>query len=515
MDDRTSSGGQAGGGDAGKTSRTALLLMVLALIPLVLWPANSWWQIDEPRLIARAWHANNDHILSPHGLTGNFRVMYGPMPTHLYQLLLCITHDLDLIVIMRALIAGISTAAALLWLARSARLPAWFAAAIMVAPMVSLYQRVLWDASFTIPLGTLALAAFAAFLRTGGKWPLRIALAAGFLASINHPQALPVFIPIAGLLVWRHRGAIRADKRGLLWTAAPVLALNGAYLVLLVGNIVWLFTAAPPTSYPGDGSRAESALAPLLGGNILTGWGIRPPLPDWIGEPVQWATRLIYPLIWLGIAAAAVRAPSVIRAWRKGEREPDVRDAIGVTALAGLALQLLLCVAGRIPFQPQYFFGTFALHAFFAMLGVDVLRRVKLGFAVGAAFGIASAVVTVGVGWVAEHRRDDPPGWPSIRDAREIVESINKYADAPVFTDIALLAKYPQSIRTMRLLMPQTPGASLLEAPGLLITYERRGGIQTGRMVVRVLAPGERPPGSTEFDAAPLPRDWAPPERDW
>ncbi len=511
MDERATTDTSAGAA----APRAALVLVLLALVPLFLWPETSWWLIDEPRLLATAWHANHAHTIAPHGLTGNFRVMYGPMPTHLYQLLIAITDDPARIALLRALIAGLTTAAALVWLARSAGLPAWFCAAIIVAPQVTLFHRVMWDASFTIPLGTLALAALAAFLRTGGKWPFRIALAAGFLAAINHPQALPVFIPIAGLLIWRHRAMFRADKKGLFWTAAPLLALNGAYLVLLFGNIIWLLTMAPPTSYPGTGSRLESALAPLLGGNILGCRGILPPLPGWIAEPVQWATFLIYPMIWLGIAAAVIKVPRVLRAWRKHGGEPDARDAIAVTALAGLVLQLLVSVAGRIPCNPQYYFGTFALHAFFALLGADVLRRVKFGFLPGAAYGLSCAVATVALAWAGHSRRDDPPGWPAIRDAMEVVTALNRYGDAPVFTDIALLDKFPQAVRAMRLFIPRNPAYTQRTVPGLLITYERRGEAQTGRMIVRELAAGEHPPGSAEFDASPLPADWVPPERSW
>lgn len=499
--------------------RFAIFLVLLAIIPVVLWPEDVWWAIDEPRLIASAWHANNDHTLATHGLTGNFRVMYGPMPTHIYQVLLSITHQPGFIVIMRGLLCSIVTAGSLLWLARSTRLPAWFVAAIIVAPTLTMFQRVLWDASFTIPIGTLALASLASFLRTGKKWPLRITLAAGFLASINHPQALPVFLPIAALIFWRHRPALWADRRGLFWTAAGILVFNGAYLALLAGNILWLVTVAPPTSYPGDGSRLASALAPLLGGHLLNGWDYahsvaRPPGPDWLVQPILWTGRLIYPIIWIGIAAAMSRLPSVIRMWRKSDSEPPVRDVISTVVVAGLVLQLGLFIAGRIPCGPQYFFGTFALHTFLALLGVDVLRNFKLSI-IPAASGLACAFVTLGAGWALHTHGDKHPGWPTLRNAREVVQSLNQYEDLPVFTDIEIFQKYPQPIRTMRLLFPKPPAAEQRNAPALLITYATNDGEKTGRIVVEELPTAARPENALVFDAAPLPRDWVPHESTW
>ena len=87
-----------------------VLLVLLALIPLVIWPQDVSWCIDEPRLIATAWHANNDGHLAAHGLYGNFGVCYGPVPTQVYQLLLSITHDPGTLVILRALLLASITA---------------------------------------------------------------------------------------------------------------------------------------------------------------------------------------------------------------------------------------------------------------------------------------------------------------------------------------------------------------------------------------------------------------------
>src|SRR5688572_19572819 len=140
----------------------AVVTMAAALVPAVLWAGDISWMNDEPRLLAKAYHANARFRPETEGLSGNFGIPYGPLPTHIYQLLLLITHDpVTLATIRAALCAGV-TAIALLWLARSLRLNPWFAAAIVLAPYVWMYNRILWDASFAIPIGALALAAYAA-----------------------------------------------------------------------------------------------------------------------------------------------------------------------------------------------------------------------------------------------------------------------------------------------------------------------------------------------------------------
>ena len=163
-----------------------VFLVLLSMLPLVLWPEDVSWCIDEPRLVAAAWHANNDGHLAAHGLYGNFGVCYGPVPTQIYQLLLAITHDPGTVVLLRALLTAAITGASLLWLGRALNLPCWFAAAVLVSPQITNYHRILWDASFTIPIGALALAAFVNFARTRRPWPLRIAIAASLEITLIH-----------------------------------------------------------------------------------------------------------------------------------------------------------------------------------------------------------------------------------------------------------------------------------------------------------------------------------------
>ena len=497
----------------------AILLVLATMVPLVLWPGDVSWCIDEPRLIANAWHANHDGHLAVHGLYGNFGVCYGPVPTQVYQALLAITHDPYTLVILRALLCAAITAGSLLWLARSLDLPAWFAAAILIGPQITNHHRVLWDASFTIPFGTLALAAFASFLRTRGKWPLRITVFAALEVPLIHPQSLPLALPFLGYLLWRHRIDLWNDRRGLLWTVGLLLALNAKYIVIATFNVLYRITHATGTSYPGIGSRVVSMLAPLFGGNLLNGYDYvhtmaRPAGPDWLVATASWAARLVYPFIWLGIGAACWQVPRVLRSWRDNGGSLSTRAVFSTVAIAGLLLQALIFGALRIPLGPQYYFGTFALHAFFAWLGIDLLRRVRLAAVLGGAFALGCAYVTLGVAYQLHHHGYEYAGWPTMRSAVELTRMLNAYEDSAAHTDIDFFKQYPQPLRTVRLLLPPETNQPKQKSGRLLITYAETNGVKNGRMIVTEWnnAP---PPKATLMDITPLPRDWVPDPSTW
>src|SRR5687767_5630578 len=67
------------------------LTLAAAVVPAVLWVGDISWLQDEPRLLAKAWHANARGMMETQGLNGNFGVPYGPLPTQIYQVLLLIT----------------------------------------------------------------------------------------------------------------------------------------------------------------------------------------------------------------------------------------------------------------------------------------------------------------------------------------------------------------------------------------------------------------------------------------
>ncbi len=491
-------------------NRSALLLVLLALVPVVLWPGDVSWLIDESRLLAAAWHANHDGQLADGGLYGNFGIRYGPLPTQTYQALLLLTHDPLTLVVLRGLLCAGVTAGALLWLARSLALPAWFAAAVLVSPYVTAFHRVLWDASFAVPLGTLAFAAFADFLKTRRPGALRVCVVTGVLLPLIHPQALALAAPILGWLGWRERAALWRDRRALAWLGAVVFALHAVYFFQVAGQLSARFSGSVEKGYPGGGSRALSALAPLLGGRLLCGADYleclaTPAGPHWLRAAAQWSARLIYPLIWLGIVLSVRR---VFLAWRREPVSP--RAAVTVVALAGLLGQALLAGAMRIPALPQYFFGTFVMHVFMAWLAVEALGRWRAGAVPGLLYTAGGAVLTVTALIVIHARGFERPGWPTLGNSVAVAHELNRFTDPTVQTDVVLLQRNPQILRTLRLLLPPAPGAVQSESGRLFISAA------AGRISLMELPPGTAlPPGSHPLDVTPLPRNWVPDPGTW
>ena len=248
----------------------AVVTFLAACLPAVLWPGDVSWMNDEPNLIAHAFHANERHVLADEGLLGSFGIKYGPLPTQVYQAMLLLTHDPVKLVAIHALLCSAVTALALLWLARTLRLTPWFAAAVLLAPYLWLYQRTLWDATFTIPLGRSRWRRTPSFLRTGSGRSLVLAVGCAVAMPFIHPQGLPLFAAILGHLVWWRRFALGRHRRGIATRHRFVAGLNAQYvfrttygLVKGIGWFVW-------TGHGSHTSRLVAALSPFVAGHLLT-----------------------------------------------------------------------------------------------------------------------------------------------------------------------------------------------------------------------------------------------------
>ena len=297
--------------------------------------------------------------------------------------------------------AGGLTAAALWWLAGVLRLPAWFGAAVLTAPAMVLTQRQLWDASFTVPLGTLSVAALAAFLRCGSGSALVTCVASAAVVPLIHPQALPLSVPILGWLLWKQRPALRAQWRPFAVVALIITVLHATWGWDLAFSLGGKIRESVQRGYPSAVPRGAALLAPLLGGKLLgddrsedlSGMHV---LPAPLHATASAGLRLIFPIIWMGIAGALWRE---VARRRRGE-STTVEDSISGIGLVGLVLQCALCGLLRIPPEPQYFFGTFAWHVFFAWRAMREWPWLQIP---GAIYGLSAILLTGGVAW-AMHR---------------------------------------------------------------------------------------------------------------
>jgi hypothetical protein len=502
----------------------SVVTILAAVVPAVLWIGDISYMQDEPRLLAKAFHANARHMIEIKGLNGNFGVPYGPLPTHVYQIILLFSHDPIVIATIHAALVTLVMALALLWLARSLRLNPWFATAVVLAPYVWNFQRLMWDANYAIPIGCLALAAYASFVRTGKGPPLLTAIASSIALAFIHPQDLPVLAPILAHMVWRYPRALAKHYAGIAIILGVTFALNFSYFREAYYAVRWqLDHHTMRSSYPGqeEASRGASLFKPLLGGTILGGQMYAERDSRLVERPqvvrlAEMASGLSYPLIWLGIVAM------IVRLCRRG-RDPDDKEqhdpalaktqrTIFAITLAGLVLQMLLYGVMRMPALPQYFFGTLILHVLFAWVGVEALRRVKLSWAAIVLYGAGCAYLTFAsaeyvhrVGYARNTYR------PSLADQVQVARELNRYTDETVLTDVQLYKSHPQSIRSLRLLMPPKPGEPQTTSGRLMIRHTSGPTGHDSRIELFEIPPETpRPFDAEELDVTPLPPDWHP-----
>jgi len=296
----------------------ALATLLIAIGPAVIWPGDVPWTNDEPILIVHAAQANQGMWLVSRGLTGSLGLSYGPLPTQIYQVLLLLTRDPCKLVALRGLLCAGVTGISLLWLARTLRFSPWFAAAVCLAPNVYLFHRILWDATFIIPIGTLAFAAYASFLQSGSRRPFLVMLASTFALPLIHPQTLPLFAALIGHLLWKHRPAVWKHRVGALVLAAALISLNAGYLRYAIATVLTHGSELVRTGQGTKISPFRAVFTPLLGGDILCGdpfpaGDSRPGLVAPIVTNAGMLARGVHVLVWLGIAVTALRVVRSIR----------------------------------------------------------------------------------------------------------------------------------------------------------------------------------------------------------
>jgi hypothetical protein len=307
------------------------------------------------------------------------------------------------------------------------------------------------------------------------------------------------------------------------------------------------------STYPKGATHLQAAMAPLLGGNIFNGIHALPsPAPAYLTMAATF-TKVIYGLIWMGIASCAAVA---LRAWSR-HRPFTPLQIVCTVALAGFLVQALLYGGLRIPSGPQYFFGTFALHAFYAWMGVTALMWVGrmldqriaatagaereraatsetnvsaapkttglfqlLGALPGAFYLAVAAFLTSGALLCKHEHRQDAPIWPTLQMATDIVRELNRYDALGAYSDIDYLNitwfKYPQAIRTVRLLLPPDPAPRLQPHGPLFITFKKtEDGKPTGKIEVTDLGTAPLPENAYYFGTAPLTELWFPDPSTW
>jgi hypothetical protein len=457
----------------------AVALLIIT-IGYSIWPGDAPFAFDEPQLIGRALRANQAHTLASSGLHGTKGITYSPLPIWIYQGMLLVSHDLRVLVAIRAIICAAAVGFSLLWLAKNLELPTWFAPVVMLSPTLWFFCRQLWDNTFCIPLSALALGTFVQFLKT----PSRRALAACFglllAALFVHVMALALVIPIASYLL--------TARRKQVWQNWWIIAIE--LMVACAIAIPWF-----RTMFEGQGADLghgpDGWWFPLLGARTISGANLSYIFGDqWdsaggaVGTVVRVATYvslLAYPLMWLGTCVAAYRAMEAL----SRQRPIELRDEVSIILLSMILMQTVIDGPGNIWGLPHYYNGNWIVFPMLVWLGIDLLKHIRLATV---AIALQGATLALLLGFLALriHRGNgivhqfygpninlritvidalNARGWHGpfafVQPGSDayVVDPLNSGAQvAPVYTNVPGFLSYPQSMNVLQELT--SPGAA-------------------------------------------------------
>jgi hypothetical protein len=429
----------------------ALAALVLAgLVPLI-WPGDIPFINDEPQLIAGAVDANLGGRLATMGLLGTYGFVYGPAPVWVYQALMAASHDLVIVAVLHTLLMSVVTAAALWWLSRSLGLWVWFAPLPLLSPYHWFYARVLWDNTFLLPLGALALAGYAAHLESESPLGLRVSLAAMAAIPLVHLMGASLLLPLAAHMLIVQRRALWARKYSIAGIAAAALWLAWPY---------WTYLVGPRPATPGDGPALGGFVFPLLGGRLLGAQGL-----DYFYGPSPVGGRLFggvaalsciaYALVWGGLAVALV-----LIARARQSRQWTARAHIAAIAVASLVCESVIHgISARFQ-HPHYQNGVWISLVVLAWFAVDFLATRRgpvriVGWAAPVAAGLLAATLLGAVSLLAVglHRSRgtrDIYG-PTIANQQQVARALARYAQASdVQIHVNMWERFPHTIAILR-----------------------------------------------------------------
>jgi hypothetical protein len=173
---------------------------------------------------------------------------------------------------------------------------------------------------------------------------------------------------------------------------------------------------------------------------------------------------------------------------------------------------VLLYGVMRMPVAPQYFFGTFAVTCCSPGSASTSLSRLRVGWVAIGVYGLSVAFITL-ASTAKIHREGYGRAFPrpSLRNQVQVARELNRYADASVLTDVDIYKIHPQSIRTLRLLLPRRRANRSRPAAGSSCATAPAGREATAPSKLAELPPGQHPGERFEpLDVTPLPPDWHP-----
>ena len=348
------------------------LLLLLCCALYFLLPGDIFFINDEPVHLSRAWHGNLENRFVTYGLfSENSGFTYGPVPPIFYQIcLMLIPHDLILIVLLKTaltlLAAGYSFHAIFQGEKdHDGRLPFLF---LLVSPYFYLYTRCLWDNVLLLPLTALFLFSLQRYIVLERRRYAFFCAVLLLLSLLTHPMSVSTAAASCILLVIFHRDLIRKQWKTLTASAVSVILLTGVYFLL---------HRAPDYSASTELTVLRPELSPAF--SLLSFRGFFPyflpelsmPGPAVMHRSVIALSTLICAIFLLLGTLASFRG---IRTNRN-----DVMAQLGIFAILTLTLHAFLLFFLKRIVHPHFGVPLLIPAAFLCGLGVDLLRKRRIG----------------------------------------------------------------------------------------------------------------------------------------
>jgi hypothetical protein len=422
------------------------------MIPLFL-PADVPWVNDEPLLLGQAWNVVHKLEMPTHGLTGTLGLEYGPVPVLLYSTALVFTHNLVLLVFLRALFFSLSIGVAVWWLARLCpMLSPPIGALAMLSPYYWFYSRLLWDNSFLIPFSALTLVTYISFCRTQAVWKLWLVALGMALMFQTHLMSLALIAAITGHFLRQHKSwAMKHFWYCLLISITGILACL-PYLVAVAHHLTGMKARA-----------TDWDLAPwffqLLGGRTFSAVG----LDYFFGE--GWQNFCRFPvLVWIltGVSALGLLAfwVGLGEAWRSWVRNKDLPgDAplefhLFSIILAALVMQIIMNGVTRTSGEPHYYNSTSFCAFILVWLAYSRVHEKRWRWTFPSMHAIAMALVLLSIiGHIHKNEGNTNLHYgPTLGTQLDVLKRLD--FQNPQTTVVNQYSRYPQALQVLQLFYP-------------------------------------------------------------
>lgn len=475
-----------------------MLVAVASMLLAVLYASDAPWICDEPLLIQNALAANAAGELATQGLMGTQGVQYGPLPTWLYQAYLGLSHDMVLLVQVRAFLFIAVIALSLWCIARFTRLSWWGVPLLLFSPSIWLYSRLIWDNTLCIPLSILAVASYLLFLH-GRRWAAGVTLVVCGALVLVHLMSIPLIAGMALHALCFYRRKLWQSRWQLLWGSAATVLAGYKYWPVLIRGLA----ARQAFQLPGR----QAALFSFGGGQWISGMHLGYFVgDDWLAG----APMLLRVTLFLGVAVhALVVGGMLLAAWRVFQvlrrRQPaSPLFHLSFLCLAVLLIQFIYLGSRGAVDQPHYYNASWFVYGLFAWQALDRLARFRVGRHINVGL-VTLPALTVALLLLQLHQTHGTRSMrygPTLGDQIVVARAFGcRGPETRVFNEVPSIDQFPQRIFVLEELQTGARQAKASPSQAILIHYASPDP-RDGAIVAQLLVEAGRAASAPSLSAA-------------